>query len=297
MTCYHPVTVGRAGGGPSRVTGKWPLTFTLRQAAPNSLMQVPCGRCIGCVEDRARDWTIRMVHESQMHKKSCFITLTYSEEHLPTDGSLQKYDFQLFMKRLRKAIYEGYNKTTIRFFCSGEYGPGMCRPHYHAAIFGFDFPDKVLWKNRNLCRLYRSSLLEKEWGKGFATIGNLDYASAAYLAGYMVKKLGTRSRFRYDGKTPEFSIMSRRPGIGAAWIDKYQDEVYRDDTVMINGLQIRPPKYYDSKYKGIEELKLERMKKTKHKTKQQLHAIELNKHARKLIKQSKRSYEQGESVI
>ena len=46
-------------------------------------------------------------------------------------------------------------------FC--EYGDKLMRPHYHACLFGFDFPDRVLWSIRDNVRLYRSSILEKLW--------------------------------------------------------------------------------------------------------------------------------------
>ena len=72
-----------------------------------------------------------------MHAQSAFITLTYADEYLPSDGKLKYLDFQLFMKRLRK-----YCGKEISFFMCGEYGEKTARPHYHACIFGYDFDDK-----------------------------------------------------------------------------------------------------------------------------------------------------------
>lgn len=295
MTCYHPITVGRSKGGP-QANGKWPLCFTISQSDEKTpLMQVPCGRCIGCRENRAQQWTIRMVHEAQMHERSCFITLTYDNDHLPKDEALNIRELQLFWKRLRKGIYETY-AIQIRYFVCGEYGTDNNRPHYHAAIFGFDFPDRKLWTTRNGNRLYTSDYLKSKWDKGYNTIGEMDYASAAYLAGYIDKKIKVL-KVNCTSKQQEFQLMSRRPGIGAEWINKYQSDIYPKDILIVNGLTLRPPKYYDTKYQGIEELKIERSKKIKHLTKKQLNDIELNKMARKKLYKKQRSYEQGESEL
>ena len=49
--------------------------------------------------------------------------------------------FKKFMKRLRKR----FKGKRIRFYMCGEYGEQFDRPHFHACIFGVDFPDKVLF--------------------------------------------------------------------------------------------------------------------------------------------------------
>ena len=85
--------------------------------------QVPCGKCAECLLERARDWSIRCLHEAKMHEHSAFVTLTYADENLPADRKLNHFDFQLFMKRLRKEYGEG-----IGFFMCGEYGEQTQRP-------------------------------------------------------------------------------------------------------------------------------------------------------------------------
>jgi hypothetical protein len=45
---------------------------------------------------------------------------------------------------LRKKI----SPLKIRFFHCGEYGDKTRRPHYHALIFGYGFPDKKLFKKQ-----------------------------------------------------------------------------------------------------------------------------------------------------
>ena len=95
-----------------------------------------------------------------MHTSNCFITLTYAPEHCPKDMSLNYEDFQLFMKRLRKR----YTGKTIRFYMAGEYGESFDRPHYHACIFGFDFEDKKVFKERRLGLSYIRQRYLKSFG-------------------------------------------------------------------------------------------------------------------------------------
>lgn len=149
-------------------------------------LSLPCGQCIGCRLEYSRQWAIRCMHESTLHDQSCFITLTYSDDNLPEHGTLILRDFQLFMKRLR---FE-FSNVKIRFYHCGEYGEKFGRPHYHALLFGIDFEaDRTLYsQSKQGSKLYVSDTLNKLWNKGFATIGNITFESAAYVARYVVKK-------------------------------------------------------------------------------------------------------------
>ena len=159
MTCYHPIPAWRLSGERDPTTGKWPITFDATKGNPLLPVSIPCGKCVGCLMARSRQWAVRCVLEASLWTKNCFITLTYAPEHLPENGSLVKEHFTLFMKRLRKKYGEG-----IRFFQCGEYGSKGDRPHYHACLFNFDFPDKQIWKrSESGALLYRSSSLEKLW--------------------------------------------------------------------------------------------------------------------------------------
>ena len=267
MVCYHPLD-----GFYSREvnkSGKRSLTFNRNASHSGVSVRVPCGRCIGCRLERSRQWAMRCMHEKRLHKDNCFVTLTYDNKHLPEAGTLVKRDLQLFMKRLRNARGSG-----VRFYACGEYGSLNRRPHYHLILFNVAFPDKVFSRNaKGGEKLYTSSELSTYWPFGFHLIGDVTFESAAYVARYIVEKLnGSLAPSRYDvvdgdgvvhSRLPEFTLMSRRPGIGSGWFDKYGKHAYEHDSVIMRGREVRPPKYYDSKYElgypgDMEEIKRER---------------------------------------
>lgn len=197
---------------------------------------------------------MRCVHEASLHDRNCFVTLTYNDKYLPSDHSLRHRDFQLFMKRLRKH-YPREKGDGIRFYMCGEYGEEYKRPHYHALLFNFDFPDKKLFKKRRGYPVFISETLSKLWPYGFHEIGSVNFDSAAYVARYIVKKLGSsgdNGREYLIPETgelvqlvPEYTRMSRRGGIGAGWIEKFEHDTYKDDLVVLDGRKMKPARYYD----------------------------------------------------
>ena len=157
MACYRPLRAYAL----RNAEGKMQVSF--KRKIGYEPIWLPCGQCIGCRLERSRQWAMRCMHEAQMYDRNCFVTLTYDDEHLPPNGSLNKRDFQLFMKRLRKRYGSG-----IRYYQCGEYGELLGRPHHHAILFNFDFDDKVLWSVRDGVRLYRSASLEQLWPHGYS---------------------------------------------------------------------------------------------------------------------------------
>ena len=182
MACYHPLKGYRS----SELTknGKRKIVFNRNQGYADLPVTVPCGQCIGCRLERSRQWAIRCHHEASLYENNSFITLTYADEYLPQNGSLDLNAQQKFFKRLRKKYGSG-----IRFYACGEYGSKFGRPHYHACLFNHDFADKTLWKITNDVPLYRSSSLEELWPYGHSSVGNVTFQSAAYVARYILKKI------------------------------------------------------------------------------------------------------------
>lgn len=201
------------------------------------------------------------MHEAQTTQEnsktpiaSSFITLTYDDDHLPPDNGLDLDHFQLFAKRLRKNI------GPFRYLHCGEYGPERLRPHFHACIFGIPFGDRVKIQIQGKTA-FTSPTLAETWGKGYVTVGDIEWASAKYVANYCVSKLNGQDaetaakRNLIDDDTgevlnewtvkPEYATMSRNPGLGKEWFEKYWSDVYPDDFVLANGHKFTPPTYYD----------------------------------------------------
>ena len=250
MPCYHPLSAFQCADGSI-------VFYESKRHDTVKSLSLPCGQCVGCRLERSRQWAIRCMHEAQMHTQNCFITLTYDDAHLPSDRSLHYRDFQLFIKRLRKR----YPRRRIRYYMAGEYGENFGRPHWHACIFGFDFNDKKLWKRTSAnSQLYRSKELELLWSFGYSSIGDVTFESAAYVARYIMKKVtGKNAAEHYQeidpdtgeitNRTPEFTKMSLKPGIGYEWYKQYTSDVYPHDYVVVRGKKVKPPKFYDKKFK------------------------------------------------
>lgn len=286
VPCYRPLHVWESVKPDSR--GKRAVFFSQKpgivEVRPITL---PCSKCIGCKMDYARKWSIRCWHENQLHSSSCFLTLTYDDAHLPVGGSLNVRDVQLFMKDLRNALvrssFVNPSSSTVssrtrrfdagvRYYMCGEYGKNGLRPHYHFLLFGFNFavdprtgdPDRMVFRTERTPAgpqvTYVSSFLRDIWPHGYSEIGDVTEKSAAYVAGYVTKKVSERDNPRHYERVdpvtgevfkvlPEFRLMSRRPGIGAGWIERFGQEVFRADgsSVVFEGREVPVPRYYGSR--------------------------------------------------
>lgn len=238
MSCYFPLHAYKAK---SKDTSKTVITFSRPRSWKGERINLPCGQCIGCRLERSRQWAVRCVHEASLYESNSFITLTYDQSSLPKDGSLHLDHFQCFMKRLRKKYGPG-----IRFFHCGEYGQKLQRPHYHALLFNLGFNDLKFFGGKEPNEIYTSNALSNLWPFGFSVVGKVTFESAAYVARYVTKKVtGDRAEAFYKGRKPEYATMSRRPGIGKGWYEKFKTDVYPLDRVVIRGNSTRPPRFYD----------------------------------------------------
>lgn len=210
LLCRNPYIRDRTGK--ILVRGK-DMGFNVTDGLP-----FPCGQCLSCRINKRRVWTLRLMLENYYHEKAAFVTLTYNDDMLPysVDGLpiLCKQDLQLWLKRLRKR-FSGYK---IRYYAAGEYGTKTHRPHYHVIVYGIGpeqlDPQFIAYggKSGGVKGIEkRSTPLSMTWPYGIVHVGEVTRESIQYVAGYVTKKFTKRG----DGYVPEFSLMSRKPGIGA----------------------------------------------------------------------------------
>ena len=257
---------------------------------------------MGCRLDRSQQWGIRCLHESKMHKENSYLTLTFSDEHLPIDYSVSTRDMQLFMKRLRKSIAP----KTVRFYLGAEYGDQLLRPHYHIILFGHDFSDKQKFKkNKQGQWLYTSQSLDQLWPYGHATLGDVTFERVLRRS-LLHKKIGGDEAANHYLRVhplhgficrvkPEFALMSRRPGIGQSFFERYRSDFYPSDQVIVNGRAVSMPRYYIKQLTEQEATAVSRRRRAKalvfkpHKTNRRRHDRVIVRNAK--ISQLKRDHE------
>lgn len=273
MPCTKPIRGVRYADGTIRLKKGVP-DHRIFGGGQKPELELPCGRCMDCKIRRSQDWTTRATHESQLHEKTSFLTLTFSDDGLglrelqrdthPFD--LDVRDWQLFAKRLRKELHKR-RMGTLRYFQVGEYGEQELRPHYHALIFGQDFREGLTaqWKDDQGHPVWTSEIVEKCWPYGFHEIKEMVPETISYVCKYVQKKLyghqKTKALERVDSHSgecvtvrPELASMSRgrgeNKGIGHGWWRKWGQEVFPDDFVILKGKKTPVPKYY---FKQLEQ--------------------------------------------
>nr|QJB20984.1 MAG: replication initiator protein [Microvirus sp.] len=255
--CTSPLPARRVGGQIEFLGRAKDHRFRGGAAAT---LQIPCGQCAECRLKRSREWAVRCMHEAQLHDFNCFLTLTYDSNIAPVSPSLNYKHFSDFIKRLRY-----YRTEKFLYFACGEYGEtnpvthivdgGLYRPHFHAILFGINFPDAKPCRLLGKSDLFVSDELDRIWGHGACKIGEVTFESCAYVARYAMKKVtGDLAKAHYtlvtpDGeiieREPEMLHMSKRPAIGRVWFEKFGKQVYAHDSVVARGKKMQPPRYYD----------------------------------------------------
>jgi len=192
-------------------------------------IELPCNKCDGCYAANAQQYAMRCMHEASMYDYNAFVTLTYDNDTLPEGGFLEPDELRNFIKRLRismKREPNEFNTNTsynLRYLACGEYGTQTLRPHYHALLFNVNFKDRAS-VGRDLLV---SDHLHTLWPHGQCKIGTVTAASAAYVAGYAMKKHRTPYwRDDHGNIRPEpFLRMSTQPALGVRWLDKYKEDL------------------------------------------------------------------------
>lgn len=199
----------------------------VQDKSTGGVMYVKCGRCMSCRIQRARMWALRITHECRDYTENIFVTLTYSPEYIPKNNSLVKHHAQDFFRKLRRIT-----GRKVRYFLGAEYGDRGFRPHYHICLFGWSVSDRAT--------------LEQAWPWGFIHIGGLTFDSACYVASYTLKKLSGENKIQYEnrGVIPEFSLMSRKPGIGANYCERNKKFLKENVCCISKGSKVTLPRFY-----------------------------------------------------
>lgn len=193
---------------------------------------VPCGKCPACRANYRCELVFRIQQEYLANAFSIFVTLTYNDEHLPKNLSVNKEDVQKFHKRLRKHFPSG----ELRFFLISEYGDKGKRPHYHGLYF---------FKTRqDYNAIY--DIFVKSWNLGFIKFGEVELGSILYCTKYCLKGSDVP-----EGRAKNFRLMSKmNGGIGYSYLEKmsnYHIEKEQFSFVSANGRVCRMPRYYRTK--------------------------------------------------
>lgn len=213
-------------------------------------IKLPCGKCPECCKDYYTQWATRGSRELANWDSSLFITLTYDEEHLPDDRSLNKKHVQDFIKRVKKFLGSSRSNPVRQTYC-GEYGTHTLRPHYHVILYNADMDDKRRWRISDQGhQIFTSDILTKLWGHGFVEFGFAEPGSISYLYKYILKKKSRKEKkkpfsIEHNGVTydvaHEFIESSRNPGIGAFM--RGSDSL-KKGYLSVNGVKKKLPKYY-----------------------------------------------------
>ena len=245
-----------------------------------SFIPIPCGNCLGCRMDYARDWSARLMHELQMHDyKDCwFLTLTYDDDALMEtfyDPSVDRLrigadilgeacfwtnldarDMTLFWKRLRK----DFPDRKLVYYYAGEYGEKRQRCHFHAIVYDLPLDPKELHPN-GVSELghvtYRSDYLERKWQHGNVIVGRVTTESCAYVARYTLKKAKEMWQNDFTNRVRPFVRMSRNPGIGKTYLEAHP-EIFDVSRFPIPTQKDKPfmcahPRYYLKYLKEVDE--------------------------------------------
>lgn len=227
-----------------------------------TFMEVPCGKCEACIDNKRKNWYIRLVYEQAFSINSYFVTLTYDDVNLPLNSlgypTFNKRDVQLFLKRLRRYCSK-FSDIPVRFFLVSEYGSHYMRPHYHLLIF--NVPDKIDVYN----------VIKEKWGKGFISASKATCSRIGYCANYMYGKSDMPPQYLCDDSNKLFVLCSRRPGIGYDYINDdvfdYHRKTLNNFMLDSKGIKYAMPRYLSDKIFTKEE-KLELFKRNRDRLKE-----------------------------
>jgi hypothetical protein len=262
--------------------GKKPLIFKAPPPKKSALfdpINIPCKHCIECEALRSVKQAVQMACEMHTTKgNSLFLTLTYDDENLCPRHSVHVEHMQKFIRDLRYYIKANNLPGKLRYTSRGEYGSENSRPHYHMAAFNLNLPDLEIVGINNSQGTeyysYDSKILTDIWGKGFVHVIKLAFENCLYIAQHHFSEKVDQDIPDHQkavihpvthkiivDRNPEFSTYSSRPGIGREFFDKYCDEIFVTDSVIINGIKSSVPDYFVKKFRELDPLAHDAVKK------------------------------------
>lgn len=222
---------------------------------------VKCGQCDTCRKERAQEWAIKLINESNYHKKACFITLTFDNKILLDKNSkAAKYGanasfvfninnskeyFKKFIKRLRKK----FSDKSITFYHVGEYGEKTKRPHHHAIIYGINFEEDrfEMEKSKSGKTQYFSKTLSELWACGRTSIQDINKANTIYICQYSLKKFKNNE---LNKRYKSIMSFSNRSKISTKWVRRNKEEIIKGYIKDADGKKYRVPKSYINNLKN-----------------------------------------------
>lgn len=223
----------------------------IRDEVTGKIHLVPCGRCNACLVRSRAEWVARLKEEERVAASAYFLTLTYDNDHLPIqefvdsetgvcfyNGVVSKDDVQKFNKRFRKYL-DTHHKTKVRYYLISEYGPDTLRPHYHAIYF----LDTAL----DADSVHRAAISAWPYCDPIRlTVGLVTETRIKYVTEYCLTKDGIPEYLE-----PNFRLVSRNPGLGAAYVDRMRNwhlaDYERFYVPQRGGDRCNLPRYYRDK--------------------------------------------------
>lgn len=233
--CLHPIKAWWSKVADDR--GVKHLHFTPPsdfESFQRDFIALPCGKCIGCLDDRRKRWVNRLILEHDSQSCGSFITLTYAPEFCPEHPL--KSHAQRFLKRFRNIPRDlglPHFPDSFKYFLCGESGGEKGRPHYHALLFGLDLlapewlPYIATVKDGKI--YFSSKILEKKWPFGFCTVDSITHRRCKYIAKYTMKQVG--QEYSFTLKSPRLGIndffIATRRGRNVDLSFRYSDSLQR----------------------------------------------------------------------
>lgn len=214
MGCIYPIRIKNEKYNTSQVFRTWNR---------KQFFYVPCGKCLGCMIAKRQWLQTACDYEYNKYGIGSFTTLTYDEEHYlhlydeeVEDFRADYRDFQLFMKRLRKNLYDKYGKTVdFKYLVVNEYGGKTGRIHFHVLFFGLDYKreDMMIWN---------------AWNQGIADNRPIRSGGISYVLKYMDKN-ELRRKQDYKFKEYQEPFIKYSKGLGKGFIDEHLEEIIKND--------------------------------------------------------------------